>query len=114
MAFWPVPPHLNHNFVHRHRQVRPAGELFFHTIDDVVGHKGLAIVLSDVAVGNVACLAAEITGELPAVVVLDDDRAFSGGFENVGDGLSVKRNQPSDLKLIRPDPRSVEASWFEA
>ena len=50
-----------------------AGQLFFDRFHDVVRHKGLAVVLADVAVGDEAGFAAQVAGELAAEVVLDDD-----------------------------------------
>ena len=58
-----------------------AGQLLFHAFDNVVRHERFAVVLADVAVRVEAGLAAEIAGELAAVVVLDDDDVLAAARE---------------------------------
>src|SRR5687767_12031832 len=65
-------------------------------------HERLAIVLSDVAIRNVARLASEVSGELSAVVILHDDR-MPGSLQDFHDDFSVQWNQPSDLKPVCGD-----------
>src|SRR5213592_156514 len=61
----------NHNLVRRHGKLRFARHLFFNGIDNVMGHERLAVILTDITIGNVACFAPEIARELSAVIVLD-------------------------------------------
>ena len=75
----------------RYRKSRVAGKLFFDCLDDVVGHKWLAVVLANVAVGNKAGFAAQIAGELAAEVVLDDDGVLCFA-EYVDDGIAMERD----------------------
>ena len=75
-----------------------SGQLIFDRFDNVVRHEWFAIVLADVALRVEAGLAPEITGELAAVIVLDNDdiaccrermRLISGG---------VERNDPFNVR----------------
>ena len=50
-----------------------AGKLLVDRFHNVVRHERLAVVLANVAVGDEAGFAAQVAGELAAVVVLDDD-----------------------------------------
>ena len=54
--------------------IGPAGELFRHTIDDVVRHERLAIVFADVTVDVQPGLAPHVAEELSSMVILDDNR----------------------------------------
>src|SRR6266481_10135462 len=59
------------------------------------------------SIGHKAGLAAQIAGELSAVIVLDDDRVLRG-FEDVEDGLAMQWYQPADLELICRDSLLVK------
>jgi hypothetical protein len=59
--------------VDRNGKPVPAGQLFFHSLDDVMRHERFAVVLSDVAVGFESSFTSQLSGELSAVVVLDDE-----------------------------------------
>src|SRR4051794_8932500 len=65
---------LYHDLVDRHVRFRRPGQHCLDTLHDVVGHERLAVVLADVTVGHDARLGAQVSCELSAVVVLDDDR----------------------------------------
>src|SRR6266567_9584787 len=94
---WPVPPASNQNLVRRHGKLRFARHLFFNGIDNMMGHERLAVILTDITIGNVACFAPEIARELSAVIVLDNDRAPSRGLQDFDDRFSVQRNEPANL-----------------
>src|SRR5229473_759847 len=97
----------DHNLVHGNRKFRVPGELFLHGVDNVVRHKGFAVVLANVPAGHKAGFAAQVARKLPAVVVLHDDGVprTSQDFEN---GFAMQRHQPADLKLIGRDSLFVE------
>jgi len=82
------------------REPGVAPQLFLHRFDNVVGHKWFPIVLADVAVRHKTGLTAQVAGKLSAVIVLDDDGVASA-FENVDNGVTVQRDQPANLQLIR-------------
>src|SRR5437867_9644272 len=65
-----------------------------------MGHERLAVILTDITIGNVACFAPEIARELSAVIVLDNDRALSRGLQEFDDRFPMQRNEPANLKLI--------------
>src|SRR6266852_4242577 len=89
----------NHDLVHGDREFRFPRELFFHCFHNVVWHERLAIVFADVAVWHKAGFAAEITGKLPGVVVLDDD-GVPRILQNLENRLAMQRHEPADLELI--------------
>ena len=64
---------LDHDLVHRYILFSRARQNFLDAVDDVMGHERLAVIFSDMAVGDEAGLGAQVTGELAAIVVLDDD-----------------------------------------
>src|SRR2546427_4582709 len=70
-------------------------------------HEGFAIVLTDVAVRDIARLASEVARELSAIVVLHDDGVL-GRLKDVQNGFSVQRNEPSDLELICGDALFIQ------
>ena len=84
------------------RELGCALQLFLYRFDDVVGHEGFPIVLSDMPVWYEAGFAAQVTGELAAIVVLHNDRV-SNVFENVENRVAVQRHEPADLELIGRD-----------
>src|ERR1700679_2702067 len=67
---------LHHDLMRGHRKIRLAGKLVLHRFDDVVRHKGLAVILANVPVGNEARFAAQVARELATEVVLDNDGMF--------------------------------------
>ena len=73
--------------------------MFLYCLDNVVGHEWFPVVLSDVPIGHEAGLAAQVPGELAAVVVLHDDRV-PGVSEDVKNCIAVERHEPTDLELI--------------
>ena len=93
----------------RHGQSRLAGELFLHRFDNVVRHERFAVVLANVSVGDEAGFAAQVAGELAAVVVLDDD-GVACALQNVDDRVAVQRDEPADLQLIGRNALLVRSS----
>src|SRR6266849_1310683 len=89
----------NKDFVCRHRELGLATQLFLYSFDDVVGHERFPVILSDVPVRYEAGFAAQVTGELAAVVVLHNDRV-PRALEDVENRLSVQWHEPADLELI--------------
>src|SRR5580692_12224346 len=63
----------NQDFMCRYREPGLAAQLFSHRFDNVVGHERFPIVFSDISVGHEAGFAAQVAGELAAVVILHDD-----------------------------------------
>ena len=90
------------NFVDGHREPGLAGQLLFDRFDNVMRHERFAVVLADVAVRVEAGLAPEVTGELAAVVVLDNDDLLAAR-EDAADLRGVERDDPFDVKLIGHD-----------
>src|SRR5229473_2330158 len=82
-----------------YREFGLATQLFFYRFDNVVGHEGFPIVLSDMPVRHEAGLAAQVAGKLAAVVVLDNNR-MPRAFEDVENRVSVQRHEPANLELI--------------
>ena len=82
--------------MHRDGKIGLAFQLFLHRLDNVVGHEGFAIVFADVATRNKAGFAAQVTRELAAVIVLDDDGAL-GAAQDVNNGIAMQRDQPAYL-----------------
>src|SRR5580765_4190607 len=82
-----------------YREPRIPGQLFLHRLNDVMRHEWLTIVFSDVSVRDEAGFAAQVAGELSAVVVLHDD-AVPRRLENVKDRVAMQRHEPADLELI--------------
>ena len=79
-----------------------AGQLRFHCFDNVVWHEGFAVVLADVTVRREAGFAPEITSELAALIVLDQDNVLAAP-ENGADFRRVQRHDPFDGELIGHD-----------
>src|SRR5215469_2723904 len=79
---------LHQDFVLRNRKRSLATQLFLHSVDDVVRHKWLSIVLSDMAVSYETGLAAKVARELSAEIVFDDDRVTSV-FEDIDDRIAM-------------------------
>src|ERR1700704_4714982 len=65
-------------------------------------HEGFAVVLADVALGVEAGLAPEISGELTAVGVLNNNDVLLP--KDPADLGGVEGNDPFYLKLVRHDP----------
>lgn len=76
------------NLMRGNREFGLAAQLFLHRFDNVVGHKWLSVVLSNMPVSYKAGLTAQVPRKLAAVIVLDDDRVTSI-FENVNDRVAV-------------------------
>src|SRR5260370_8571248 len=86
-----------------YRELGLAPQLFFYRFDNVVGHERFPIVLSDMPVRHEAGLAAQVAGELAAVVVLHNNRV-PRAFEDVENRVAVQRYEPPDLELIGGNP----------
>lgn len=80
-----------------------AGKLFFDALDDVVGHKGFAIVFADMTMSLETGFRTKITFELAAIVIFDDDYSFGFG-KNRENFFAVEWNNPFHLKLACDDP----------
>src|SRR6476661_1445884 len=79
---------LGVNFMDRNRKAGLAGQLRFHCFDNVMRHERLAVVFANVAVRGETGFAPKITGELAALIVLNQDHVLSTP-ENGADLLSV-------------------------
>src|SRR6266545_6575979 len=90
------------HFMDWHAEPRLAGKLLFHGFDDVVRHERLAVVFANVAMGVEARLAAQVAGELAAVIVFDDDDLLALR-KDAADLGGMKRDNPLDVKLIGHD-----------
>src|SRR5215471_10071385 len=86
----------------RNRKAGLAGQLRFHGFDNVVRHERLAVVLADVTVRGETGFAPEITGELAALIVLNDDHILTAP-ENGADLRRVQRHNPFNGELIGYD-----------
>src|SRR5437870_11081719 len=64
---------LGVNLMDRNGKAGLTGQLRFHCFDNVVRHERLAVVLADVTVRIETGFAPEITGELAALIVLNQD-----------------------------------------
>src|SRR5260370_37256696 len=82
-----------------YREVGFAPHLLFYRLDNVVGHEGFPIVLSDMPVRHEAGLAAQVAGELAAVGVLHNNRV-PRALEDVDNRVAVERDEPADFELI--------------
>ena len=89
------------DFVDGDREPCLAGQLIFDRFDNVMRHERFAVVLADVALRVEAGLAPEITGELAAVAVLDNNDILLP--EDAADLRGVEWNDPFDVKLIGHD-----------
>src|SRR5438093_13498317 len=68
---------LGVNLMDRNGKAGLAGQLRFHCFDNVVRHERFAVVLADVTVRSETGFAPEITGELSAVIVLNQDHILA-------------------------------------
>jgi len=75
-------------------------KLFLHGVDEVVRHERFAVVFADVPVRGRAGLGAQVTGELAAVIILDDDDPLALR-KNTRHHVGVERHNPLDVQLIR-------------
>src|SRR5258708_38397539 len=82
-----------------YRELGLSTQLFFYRFDNVVGHERFPVVLSDIPVRYEAGLAAQVAGELAAVVVLHNNR-MPRAFEDVLNRVAVQRYEPANLELI--------------
>ena len=64
---------LGKYFLIRYVKIRFASQLFQHTIDDVMGHEWLTVILADVPVHGQPGLTAQEAVELAGVIILYDD-----------------------------------------
>src|SRR6266480_2542942 len=64
---------LNHDFMDRYIFLRCARQNLFNAIDNMMRHKRLAIIFPNMAVGDDAGFGPQITRELAAVVIFDND-----------------------------------------
>src|SRR5262245_5103828 len=68
-------------------------------IDNMMRHKRLAIVLTNMTVGDDAGFGAQVARELSAVVILYDDELLTlGNYRH--DGFAMERNHPLNLEVI--------------
>ena len=72
----------------RNRKTGLASQLSFHCFDNVVRHQRFAVVLAYVTVRGKTSFASEITGELAALIVLNNDHILTAP-ENFFDFLRV-------------------------
>src|SRR6266487_1800619 len=79
-----------------------AGQLRFYCFDNVVRHERFAVVLADVTVRGETGFAPEITSELPAVIVFNQDHVLTA-YENGADLRRVQRHNPFNGDLIGHD-----------
>src|SRR6266496_4647047 len=93
---------LGVNLMYRNRKAGLTGQLRFHCFDNVVRHKRLAVVLADVTVGIETGFAPEITGELAALIVLNQDHILAAP-ENGADLRRVQWHDPFNGELIGHD-----------
>jgi len=89
--------------MHGYIFLRCARQNFFHAIDNMMRHKGLAIVLANVTVGDDAGFGAQVARELSAVVILYDDELLTLGNYRC-DCVAMERNHPLDLEIIGGNP----------
>src|SRR5206468_6823215 len=68
---------LGVNLMDRDGKTGLAGQLRFHCFDNVVRHERLAVVLADVTVRIETSFAPQITGELAALIVLNQDHILT-------------------------------------
>src|SRR5262245_1204448 len=93
------PVLLNHDLVHRHIFLSRARQNLLNPIDNMMRHKRLAIVLTNVTVGDDAGFGAQVARELSAVVILYDDELLTlGNYRH--DGFAMERNHPLNLEVI--------------
>lgn len=83
----------------RYRVPGFATQLFLYHFDDVVWHEWFPVVPLDVPGWHETGFAAQIAGELAAVVVLNTNRV-PGIFEDVQNCVAVQRHEPADLELM--------------
>src|SRR5262247_427025 len=68
-------------------------------IDNMMRHKGLAIVLANVTVGDDTSFRAQVARELSTVVILYDDELLTlGNYRR--DRFAMERNHPLNLEVI--------------
>src|SRR5207245_1071501 len=93
---------LDSDFVDGDGEPAFAGQLFLHAVDEVVRHEWFAVVFADVPVRGRAGLGAQVTGELAAVIVFDDNHPLALR-KNTRHHVGVERDNPLDVQLIRHD-----------
>ena len=81
-----------------------ARKLLLDRFHDVMRHEGLSVIFANVPVGDKAGLAAQIAGELPTVVVLDND-GVARALQQVEDRVPMQRDEPSYRQMIGGDTR---------
>src|SRR5207253_291852 len=90
------------NFMDRNGKAGLAGQLLFHCFDNVVQHERLAVVLANVTVRGETGFAPEITRELAALVVLNNNDILTAP-EYVADFCRMQRHNPFNGELISHD-----------
>src|SRR5512141_702796 len=65
-------------------------------------HERLAVILANMTVGDDTGLRPQITRELAAVIVFDDD-GFTTLYQSRNDRFAMQRHEPFDLQLIGRD-----------
>jgi hypothetical protein len=65
-------------------------------------HERFTVVLADVAVRDEAGFTTQVTSELPAVVVLNDDRVARAP-ELIENRLAMEWDHPADVEMIGND-----------
>src|SRR5262245_49977036 len=91
---------LDHDFLDRNIFLSCARQNPLNAIDNMMRHKGLAIVLANVTVGDDTSFRAQVARELSTVVILYDDELLTlGNYRR--DRFAMERNHPFHLEIIR-------------
>src|ERR1700720_684933 len=85
--------------MNRNGEAGLAGQLRFYRFDNVVRAERFAVVLADVTVCSETGFAPKITGELAALIVLNQDHILAAP-ENGADLRRVQRHDPPNGELI--------------
>src|SRR5215475_7989491 len=82
-----------------YRQPALASQLLFDRFDNVMRHKRLTIIFANVPVSVKAGFGPQVSGELAAEIVLNDDHLLAAR-EDAADFGGVEGNDPFDVKLV--------------
>src|SRR5262249_47477332 len=93
---------LNHDFLMRNIVGRLSGQMLQYSVHNMVRHERLAIVFPNVSIDGKTSFTPKISEKLPRIVVFHND-GFLGARQNINDVLSMKRNNPLDVKVIGYD-----------
>src|SRR5262249_9060942 len=93
------PARSDHDFMDWHIFLSRARQNLLNAIDNMMRHKGLAIVLANVTVGDDAGFGAQVPRELSAVVILYDDQLLPlANYRH--EGFAMERTHPLNLEVI--------------